>query len=102
MGIGRQIDGAMDHWGSATMVDVTWLCAQEEGKGGSFKCTASCLAIKSQGEKKKSHLSVHLTAIESMLSSLPQRMLILARLCVKMITLCTHGYPQSKPPRGPA
>lgn len=43
-------------WVSATVVDVTWLCAQEEGKGGSFKCTASYLAIKSQGEKKVIYL----------------------------------------------
>lgn len=57
-------------WVSAIVVDVTWLCAQEEGKGGSFKCIASRLAIKSQGEKK-SHLSVYLTAIEAMISSLP-------------------------------
>lgn len=42
-------------WVSAIRVNVTWLRAQEERKGASFKCTASCLAIKSQGRKKVSY-----------------------------------------------
>lgn len=44
-------------WVSAIRVEVTWLRAQKGRKGGSFKCTASCLAIKSQEEKKVPYLS---------------------------------------------